>query len=126
MHILSVTSCPDGLSGIYNLSVDAVNYMEGDSAQRRVVIYTLTDVFYMPGSIKFWQTALNNSGYAFADIDRNILVNSANVKLLDSDKKEAYFDYEIKKQSQRCGIAFHKYKVHELFIRTFNPDVVIR
>ncbi|MGO4375413.1 LytTR family transcriptional regulator DNA-binding domain-containing protein [Paenibacillus sp. MCAF20] len=125
MHTLTVTRDPEGESGIYNLAVDAADFMECESDKKRILVHTELEVFYMFGTLKYWQKLLNNSGYRFADVDRNLLVNVANVTLLDSDKKEAYFNSEQKKISKKCGIAWHKYSQHEALIRSFNPHVKI-
>jgi DNA-binding LytR/AlgR family response regulator len=125
MHTLTVTRDADGESGIYNIACDIVNYMEGESDKKRVIVHTPYEFYYMMGTLKYWSVVLNASGYKFMDVDRNVLVNVENIILLNRTTKEAFFDNEILKNSMRCGIAFHKYSKYEKIILSFNPRITI-
>lgn len=125
MHTITVTRDPAGESGLWPLAVDIINYMESESEKKRIIVHTPSEVFYTMGTLVYWMTALNNSGYKFEKVDRNFMVNINNITLLNRSTQSAYFESEIRKNSQKIGISYHRYKEYEALIKLFNPRVII-
>ncbi|MFD1953762.1 LytTR family transcriptional regulator DNA-binding domain-containing protein [Paenibacillus thailandensis] len=105
VEALPVAKDVAGESGLYLMPIEKMIYLEGISAKKVVAVHTLDDVGYMNGTIKYWETALNSTGYNFKYSFRDILVNLDNVQLLDKFRKNVYFENIVTKNSKKCPIA---------------------
>lgn len=123
MNVLAVTRDPDGLSGIVSISLSQVDYLICESEKKRIVVYAGEETYYMMGTIKYWETAIANSGeYRFVKVDRNTLVNIVNIQILDSKVRKAYFRQDKK---FGCDFAHHKFHEYEQLIKQLNKKVKI-
>jgi hypothetical protein len=107
---LSVTRDNDGDSGLINLLVNDVLFLEFDIIKKKVWAHTLNNRFFMPGTLSYWTKALTNSGYDFMMVDRNILVQFPKIKRLNHVLRYAYFEYEIRYNSKKVTLAHKRYK----------------
>ncbi|MGE7052951.1 LytTR family transcriptional regulator DNA-binding domain-containing protein, partial [Paenibacillus glucanolyticus] len=92
MQYLTVTRDIEGESGIVNLKVSDILFLEWSTRAERVVVHTRVGEYYMTGILKYWTSVLNNSGFTFRVVDRNSAVNVNQIEMLDSNLKIAYFD----------------------------------
>lgn len=123
MRNLTVTKDPDGLSGIFSISLSEVDYLLCESEKKRVLVFVGDTTYYMMGTIKYWENAIENSGdYRFVKVDRNTLVNIVNIQVLDSKYKKAYFGSD-KKFS--CEFAHHKFNDYVQMVQQLNSKVQI-
>ncbi|GAB6988002.1 LytTR family transcriptional regulator DNA-binding domain-containing protein [Paenibacillus pini] len=102
---LSVTKDIDGESGIVKLRVNDILFLEAMKKKQCVAFHTLESIFYLPGSLKYWSTTLNNSGYTFRIVDRSNSVNVDKIVRIDNVFKKAYFEYDIRKGSKCCTMS---------------------
>jgi hypothetical protein len=108
---ISVTRDQEGNSGLVLLDVMYVVYLEYDRYENGLMVHTLDDMFYTMGTLKYWTNALQNSGYQFAMVDRNVAVHLTKIKRLDSKYKIAYFETQITKDSKGCTVAWSHFNM---------------
>lgn len=102
MDILSVTKDIEGASGLYQLSVLKIAYMEYDKTINRVVVHTPEKIYYTMGTLKFFQKALAENGHRFMWVDRTFVVNIDCIKVMDTTRHIAYFDSNPNIHSKKC------------------------
>jgi len=124
MQYLTVSRDIEGESGIVNLRVHDILFMEFSIPADRVVVHTMEEQFYMNGTLKYWSGMLSASGYTFRNVDRN-LVNVDRIMLIDSVYKKAYFEPEIQKGSKCCTMAFKRYNKIKEELLAYNPGILI-
>lgn len=98
---ITVTREPEGTYGLYLLPVRLILYLEFSKKINLVIVHTSFGQYYMPGTLRFWTTALNSSGHTFRIVDRVNSANIRNITRIDKTFMYAYFDGESKK----CTIA---------------------
>ncbi|BBH18710.1 hypothetical protein Back11_00550 [Paenibacillus baekrokdamisoli] len=124
-HKLSVVSKIDGSGGLQYVDLNEVIYFESMGSTPQIVVHTLTEEFYIWGTLKVWTNVLKESGYEeFFSVDRNYLINIRKVKRLDDQYKMAYFEYEISKGSKVCTLAWEKYKSVSAKLRALNQPFI--
>jgi len=123
---LSVTEDPKGKSGLINVDISDVCYIQFDGFKRILEVHTIDKKYYMPGSLTFWIESLGNSkDVFFRSVDRNSLLNMERIARLDRITKVAYFDTEITGNSKYCPIAWHKFEQISELIKGSNPSIVL-
>ncbi|CAH1212712.1 hypothetical protein PAECIP111893_03586 [Paenibacillus plantiphilus] len=123
---LTVTGSRDGSGGLLSIDVRDIiffEYIGGSEAQIRV--HKLHETFYTMGTLRYWVTALQASGFEFALVDRNNAVNIRSIKRLDSQFKIAYFEEEITRDSKYCTLAWEKYKALVKKLKSIDQPVII-
>ncbi|MEC0167420.1 LytTR family transcriptional regulator DNA-binding domain-containing protein [Paenibacillus graminis] len=125
MALLTVTRDPDGKSGILNIDAGLVLMLNFAFSSDKVTVHTADSVYFMVGTLKYWNKVLNCSGYRFEIVDRSNAMNLDKVKVLDKTLKIAFFEQTITKKSKRCMIASYRFKEVADHIRSFNPTIVI-
>lgn len=123
---LTVTGSRDGSGGLLSIDVRDIiffEYIGGSEAQIRV--HKLHETFYTMGTLRYWVTALQASGFEFALVDRNNAVNIRSIKRLDSQFKIAYFEEEITRDSKHCTLAWEKYKALVKKLQSMDQPVII-
>ncbi|MCL6601667.1 MAG: LytTR family transcriptional regulator DNA-binding domain-containing protein [Paenibacillus sp.] len=111
MKSLSVTKDLDGLSGIVQLNIDDIAFLEFDSRSGKIFIHTIEDrIFYTVGSLKYWTMVLNNSGYRFFVADRNNAVHIDKIVEMNGLLKVAYFQTNRTNASKHCTMSKSGYK----------------
>lgn len=122
MGILTVSKDVDATTGVKSLPIKDIAYMEYARQIDRIIVHTIDDIFYMTGTLKYRQSALEASGYNFATVDRTNVVNLDKIVLLDEVYHVAYFEDTISKSSKRCtftSINFVKFqKKYEQFSKS--------
>lgn len=122
----TVTGSRDGSGGLVPIDVQEIIFLEyigGSEAQIRV--HKLQETFYTMGTLRYWVTALQESGFEFALVDRNNAVNIRNIKRLDSEYKKAYFEVDITRDSKYCTLAWEKYKALVKKLQSMDQSVII-
>ncbi|URN94536.1 MAG: LytTR family transcriptional regulator DNA-binding domain-containing protein [Candidatus Pristimantibacillus lignocellulolyticus] len=123
MNNLTVTKDPDGQSGILSIPLRSVDYLLCESEKKRMLVYVGDVIYYMMGTVKYWETAIANTGdYRFVKVDRNTLVNIVNIQILDTKYRKAYFGSNKK---FGCEFAHHKFSEYEQIIKSFNKSVSV-
>ncbi|AIQ70336.1 hypothetical protein [Paenibacillus graminis] len=125
MILLTVTRDPEGTSGILNIDAGLVLMLNFALSSDKVAVHTADDVYFMVGTLKYWNKVLNCSGYRFGIVDRSNSMNLEKVTVLDKTLKIAYFDHDISNKSKRCMIASYRFKEVADQILSFNPTLVI-
>ncbi len=123
--MLTVTKDVSGESGLCNLEVDKIIYLEAISEKKIVVVHTLEDKFYTMGTLKYWELALNHSGYNFGLVHRDLSVNLQNVQVMDKRRKNIYFEQQVRKNSKMCPIASHRFNELLSLVSVLNPQIAI-
>ncbi|MGV2788285.1 hypothetical protein GNF98_21915, partial [Clostridium perfringens] len=111
--------------GIVNLNRNDIIFLESRKPIQRVAVHTVSEEFYLPGTLKFWASALNNSGQSYRIVDRNIAVNIDKIVMMDSYRKRAYFSNEVNQTSKFCTLAFWRYSELEKEFMMLNPHLII-
>jgi DNA-binding LytR/AlgR family response regulator len=122
---LTVTRDPAGISGILSVNVDEILMLEYSRREDRIVVHTAEDTYYTVGTLKYWNDALNGSGYQFAMVDRGNSLNLAKVVRIDEIFNVAYFEDVIDSSSKRCMIARHRMKEVKSALGIINPGVIV-
>ncbi|WP_424993720.1 LytTR family transcriptional regulator DNA-binding domain-containing protein [Paenibacillus polymyxa] len=122
--MLTVSKDVDGKCGKVDLPIQDILYMSYDRWKERVIIHTFHGVFYQVGTLKFWETLLNNSGCNFLNVDRSNSINMEKVVLMNSVFRVAYFSHDISKDSPKCQIAIRRYEEVAQTLNLFNPNIV--
>lgn len=102
---LTVSRHVDGKSGLIALPVRDILYFEFDKGKEMIAFHTLTERFFIPGTLKYWTESLRASGYHFAMVDRNNAVNLCKIRHFDRSYKLAYFEDEVCKHSKSCTVS---------------------
>jgi DNA-binding LytR/AlgR family response regulator len=124
MH-LTVARGKDGETGLVPLEIEDIIFLEFERIDNRINVHTLDDVYYIMGTLKFWVTALQNSGYDFVMVDR---VNAANInKIVRLDKQYniAYFETDVTKESKGCTVAWNKFNLLIKKLQSMNKPVIV-
>ncbi|XEC96012.1 LytTR family transcriptional regulator DNA-binding domain-containing protein [Paenibacillus tarimensis] len=108
------------------MATDEIDFIQYVKPSDRVFVFTQSNEEYcVPGPLKYWLKALQNSGCEFEQVDRNIAVNLRNIKLLDKQYKLAYFEAKPGSNSKNCTISFGNFnKVLEKVLQ-INPSVIV-
>ncbi|MNP28724.1 hypothetical protein D3C76_1217080 [compost metagenome] len=80
---LSVSRDIEGESGIVSLQGEDIIFLEWSGKLARILVHTIDQTYYTMGTMKYWSTVLNSSGYRFDIVDRNNAVNVDKIKRLD-------------------------------------------
>jgi len=123
--MLTVTRDASGESGFCSLEIDSIIYLEGISEKKLVILHTLHEKFYSMGTLKYWEVALNSSGYNFGLVHRDLSVNLKNVQLMDKTRKNIYFESEVKKNSKMCPVASHRFNEFLSIVSILNPKIAV-
>lgn len=102
MGVITVTRDIDANTGIISLPIRDIAYMEYARKIDRVIVHTTDAMYYMTGTLKYWQSALGSSGYNFVAVDRTNVVNMDKIVLLDDVHHVAYFEEVITEASKKC------------------------
>lgn len=102
---ISVSRSAQGKTGLVQLPIDDILYFEFDRGIEMIAVHTLTEKFFIPGTLKYWLEVLTASGYNFEMVDRNNAVNLCRIKHVDKTFKLAYFEEAICKESKRCTVS---------------------
>lgn len=123
MTTLTVTEDASGKRGLKSVDVNDVLYLSFDSWTKKVLVHTRESRYYMPGTIKFWETCLEGSGHGFVMFDRGTLVNADKVTYVNDIFKVAYFEDNPSRKSVKCDIAHNRFDeiVSELW--TINDNI---
>jgi DNA-binding LytR/AlgR family response regulator len=108
--LLSVTKDFDGKTGIINIPVEDVLFLEYDFLEKRVWAHTSGEQYYIPGTLIYWAEALRTGGYDFKKVDRNVVVQVPKITILDRMLKCAYFESTIRKDSKRITLSHTYFK----------------
>jgi hypothetical protein len=121
--MISVTKEVD--AGLIPIPVTSIFFGEYDSSIDRIKIHTHKNTFYMTGTLIYWTTILNNSGYNLMKVDRYHMINVDNIVKMDSDLRYVYFEEDPTEDSKICKMAYHKFhKVSQELVR-LNPRIVL-
>ncbi|ANY70945.1 hypothetical protein BBD42_23565 [Paenibacillus sp. BIHB 4019] len=123
MDTLTVSKDELGTLGLVSVKVQDIIIIKSLSEKKRIIIHTLTDVYYTMGTLVYWETALNSSGYNFLVLDRSEMINQDKVILLNPKTGDAYFERFVNKQSKKCGVAYHRVKDFVEFMLKYNPEI---
>lgn len=102
MGSITVTKDIEGSSGIISLPICDIAYIEYASKIDRVILHTIDSMYYTMGTLKYFLTALDNSGYNFAAVDRTNVVNLDKLVRLDEVYHVGYFEEVVTENSKRC------------------------
>lgn len=117
-----VTKDKSGKSGVQNLPFDQTCFLECEG--KFMVVHTLTEQFYMNGTLAYWLDAL--AKYDFEKSDRNVIVNMTMIERIDPIMKIAYFETEIHKNSKYCTISWPKnYEKIISRLEVMNPNAIL-
>lgn len=126
VSLLTVTSDPLGDKGIMSLDVDEVVYITTNpKIKDGLIVHTADNEFYMVGTLKYWTSVLNSSGYRFSIVDRSNASNIDKIVWLDGFYKVAYFSQEVTAESKKCTIAYHRYDKVASELTLFNPKIAM-
>lgn len=100
MTTISATTDNAGNSGLKNVNVDEILYLEVESKTSTIMLVTLFKTYYTTGTLNYWTHVLNKSGHCFHAADRSCSVNISKIVAIEPKFKIAYFDYHD--QSKRC------------------------
>lgn len=104
MDILSVTKDVEGSAGLFQLPMCEIVYMEFVKSINRVAVHTLVEIFYLMGTLQYWQKAIEAVGHRFIWVDRTYVVNIDRVRFMDSVRHIAYFEHLPSKSSKCCTL----------------------
>ena len=122
---LAVTRDAEGKTGLINLSVSEILYLEFDMTEKWVFVHTLEDRFYISGNLSYWAEALKAVGFGFEKVDRNVVVHLQKIKRLDRVFAYAFFEYEVQKNSKKVTLAQKHVKKVLSMVDEINPNIVI-
>ncbi len=125
VYLLSVTTNVDG--GITTIPIASILYIKYIHRIKLIEVHTNSKIYYITGTIKYWLTVLNNSGYNFYLVDRGTLINTANVKEIDISFKEAYFVENAQRGSDKsCMLAQHRIDLIFRELYAANPTIQMK
>jgi hypothetical protein len=124
MH-LTVARDKDGETGLVPLHIEDIIFLEFERLDNRINVHTLNEVFYIMGTLKFWVTALQNSGYDFVMVDRVNAANLRRIVRMDKQYNIAYFESELTKESKRCTVAWNKFNLIVKKLKSMNNPVIV-
>lgn len=110
MH-LTVTMDVEGQSGISNLSVDDILFLQFDYDSKWVTVHTLDGQYFIPGTLVYWAEALKNGGYQFEKVDRNVVVHIPKICKMDRYFVKAYFEMETTSRSKSVTLSQKYFKL---------------
>jgi hypothetical protein len=110
--MLNLTVSADDSRGMNkgeNIPVDKVLFISKGRKRDQILVHTFEKTYYMIGTLKYWESFLNNNGFHFLNVDRSNTLNVEKVKIVNGIFKDAYFECEITKTSKRCPISYHRF-----------------
>jgi len=110
MH-LSVTLDIEGKSGISNLPVGDVLFLQCDFVSKWITVHTLDEQYFIPGTLVYWTEALQQGGYQFEKVDRNIVVHIPKICKMDRYFARAYFEIETTSRSKSVTLSQKYFKL---------------
>lgn len=125
MTKLSVAVDINGKAGMISLNIGDIVKLEFVRPMDRVLVHTLHDVYYLMGTVKFWKTSLNSTGYNFMMVDRINAVNLDKIVLVNEIFKVAYFEESPTKQAKKCTIARGRYEEVLSRLTVLNPGLTL-
>ncbi|WEK53988.1 MAG: LytTR family DNA-binding domain-containing protein [Candidatus Cohnella colombiensis] len=106
MRKLTVSRDLKGTAGLCELPVDDILFFESHStAKEMIILHTRNEVYYTPGTLKYWLEVLKASGEDFEMVDRANLVHLSKIHHIDRFFRIAYFDEN--KSSKKCTISIN-------------------
>lgn len=121
--MLTVTEDANGEKGLVKIPIREVLYLMSDKKINRVIVHTVDQKYYMPGTLKYWETCLISSGYKFVYTDRRTFMNAERVVSVSNMYKAVYFEENATRKSKKCEIAHHKYREVLSQLGTFNDRI---
>ncbi|WP_411829324.1 LytTR family transcriptional regulator DNA-binding domain-containing protein [Paenibacillus kribbensis] len=121
--MISVTKELD--ASLIVIAVNDILFGEYDGSIERIKIHTHARTFYTTGSLIYWTTVLNNSGYNFLKADRYHMINVDNIVKLDSKLRYVYFDEQPTEESVVCKMAYHKFTKVSQELLKLNSRIVL-
>ena len=122
---LTVTRDIEGKSGISNLPVRDILFLQSDLTSKWIAVHTLDDQFYIPGTLIYWTEALKQGGYQFEKVDRNIVVHVPRICKMDRIFVKAYFELETTSQSKSITLSQKHFKLLDKQLRGVQGIVYI-
>jgi len=122
---LAVTRDTEGKTGLINLPVSEVLFLEFDMTVKWVIVHTLQDQFFVAGNLTYWVESLKAKGFDFEKVDRNVVVHMPKIKRIDRSFAYAYFEYEVGKDSKRITLAQKYFKKVLSMVDDIDPNIVI-
>jgi DNA-binding LytR/AlgR family response regulator len=110
LSIISVNKDPKGITGLFSLEIPKINYMEFERDIYRILVHTIEGVYYTVGTLKYWLSTLEASGYNFVLADRNTLIHVSNIFQVDKSFHVAYFGENLSGVEQKCFLSEKGYK----------------
>lgn len=104
MDIFSVTNGIDGETGLIQLPLSDIAYMEFERAVNRVLVHTPNQIYYVMGTLQYWQKAIEAAGHRFLWVDRTYVVNIDRIRYMDPVRHIAYFEETPTKESKSCTL----------------------
>ncbi|RKP49841.1 hypothetical protein D7Z26_18585 [Cohnella endophytica] len=108
---LTVTLDIEGKSGISNLPVRDILFLQFDFISRWITVHTLDGQFFIPGTLIYWTEALKKGGYQFEKVDRNIVVHVPKICKMDRFFAKAYFEIETTSRSKSITLSQKYFKL---------------
>jgi len=123
MNCLSVTKDENGYSGLVQLNIADIAFLE--SRTGKILIHTIhNDTFYTVGSLKYWTQVLNSTGFSFFIADRNNSVHMDNIVEMNGFLKVAYFERNRGNTSKHCTMSKSGYKEVSMLLDIARSAVV--
>jgi hypothetical protein len=119
---LTVAREKDASRGLINIGVEDVITIQ--PGKNHVYVHTIDDIFYAPGTLRYYFEGLSSTGYHFKMVDRDNLVQITKIKRLDTRYYLGYFEDVVRKDSKRCTMTQSAYKEVVEFLRSINHPVV--
>ncbi|MFB9325379.1 LytTR family transcriptional regulator DNA-binding domain-containing protein [Paenibacillus aurantiacus] len=92
------------------IDITYILYIEKDSFNDAIIVHTRDLKCYLPGTLKYWEEVLNNTGYNFRTVDRNIVVNLDCIVYLEQASRLAYFEWPKSSNSKFCTMSDKHFK----------------
>ncbi|MFD1775915.1 LytTR family transcriptional regulator DNA-binding domain-containing protein [Paenibacillus rhizophilus] len=105
---LTVTEDEQG-AGMQQLPVDEILFLQSN-ANDFIDVHTKNKQYYVVGSLKFWESAFEQTDLNFLRLDRGVLTNMDKIRCLNTSLKVAYFDYPLKRDTKYCTISYGRYR----------------
>jgi DNA-binding LytR/AlgR family response regulator len=106
MRGLAVSRDPEGKAGLTELPVEDILFFESHSKNKdMIILHTLDEAFYAPGTLKYWVEVLKASGEDFEMVDRANAAHLSKVHHVDRLFRVAYFGES--KSSKNCTLSIN-------------------
>ncbi|TVX91533.1 LytTR family transcriptional regulator DNA-binding domain-containing protein [Cohnella terricola] len=104
MRRLTVSRDSEGKTGLIELPVEDILFFESNSRNKdMIILHTWDELFYAPGTLRYWLEALKSSGEDFEMVDRVNVVHLSKVHHVDRIFRIAYFGES--KSSKQCTLS---------------------